>query len=259
MDTRDLDVRTTNLATLLLRSAKGLRREGILASYAAAWPGEEGPTDFAMGGGVATFEVGAASVRVEATATPMPEEELEVFGRVSWMWPEAWSALRGHTGQAVVAVRSGSMSAVERSTLLTKVMIALIRAGDAAGVFWQWAGAIHEPGEFETMMRRTSEQGLLPVPLWVNVTMSAEGMLKRMFASTRGLEALGLMELEVHGSKLKPEALREIMYDMAAYVIERGPVLKHGDTFGRADGGKTRIEHCGSRFSKGRRVVRLHA
>jgi hypothetical protein len=76
-------------------------------------------------------------------------------------------------------------------------------------------------------------------------------------AATHGLEALGHKELEVRDSRASIGDLRTTLLDVALYVLRRGPVLKHGQTFGSTDEQRWSIRHERSQLVKGRHVIVL--
>jgi hypothetical protein len=55
------------------------------------------------------------------------------------------------------------------------------------------------------------------------------------------------------GSRFIREWLLNIMY----YLLEKGPVLKHGETIGMSAEQRIRIRHCASSFGHSGKVIRF--
>jgi hypothetical protein len=74
---------------------------------------------------------------------------------------------------------------------------------------------------------------------------------------TTGLSALGHMEIELPRIEMDPGELREWLLNIMYYLLENGPVLKHGETIGMSEEQKIRIRHCPSSFGHPGKVIRL--
>jgi hypothetical protein len=94
------------------------------------------------------------------------------------------------------------------------------------------------------------------VAVWVNVLCTPKPR-SGLDASTIGLEAMGHNEFEIVGTKRDVATVYELLMDLSVYVLENGPVLKHGQTFGRSATEKFGIEVGSSRLGKRGKVIRL--
>jgi hypothetical protein len=74
---------------------------------------------------------------------------------------------------------------------------------------------------------------------------------------TTGLSALGHMEIEIPRIEMEPGELREWLLNIMYYLLEKGPVLKHGQTIGMTAEQQIRILHRPSSFGHPGTVIRL--
>lgn len=74
---------------------------------------------------------------------------------------------------------------------------------------------------------------------------------------TEGMAAFGFMEIEIVKSHHNSELLIDRAFNMAHYVMDSGPVLKDGDTFGLSAEEMIKIRHSPSIWDKSRTVYRL--
>ena len=74
---------------------------------------------------------------------------------------------------------------------------------------------------------------------------------------TTGLGPLGHMEIEIPRIDMPAGVLREWLVNIMYYLLENGPVLKHGQTIGMSAEQKIRISHSPSRFGHRGKVIRL--
>jgi len=103
----------------------------------------------------------------------------------------------------------------------------------------------------------------VPVPLCVAVKLVRKpagllGLQKaKLSGATRGLATFGLMEIEAVDFPDDIPAMNTMLLDLSAYLIEAGPVLKHGDTVGPDGTTKMLVRHLESIADGGRRVYRV--
>jgi hypothetical protein len=65
------------------------------------------------------------------------------------------------------------------------------------------------------------------------------------------------MEIEIPSVDMEPGELREWLLNIMYYLLEKGPVLQHGQTIGMSADHQIRIEHAASLFGHSGKVIRL--
>lgn len=199
------------------------------------------------------FQSGGITVIATAIPVPIPSGDIEGAAARSWMWPEAGTAMHSQQGHFIVAAVERE-PAVEAAMAVSRVAAAVSHAGKAVGIYWGNSGQVHRPDLFVEMVRDLEP----PVPLWIGIVISAEKRGGPFTLTTCGLRSFGHKELEIIDTSLGVGDLRGLAFDLANYLIENGPVLEHGHTFGRSAEEKWRVEHTTSQFRKGEPVIRLH-
>ena len=64
------------------------------------------------------------------------------------------------------------------------------------------------------------------------------------------MEAFGLMEIETVAAQARADHVLDRMFNVAHYLCDRGPVLKHGHTFGLSTDERIRLSHRPSRWKR---------
>ncbi|SMC29126.1 protein of unknown function [Andreprevotia lacus DSM 23236] len=197
------------------------------------------------------------NIAVSSTAAPWPWSDLEGPCASGALWPpeEAEGALRAHSSHLIVTV-FGELEPLALCSLLTQLTTAVLDEADGAlGVFWANAALVAPKPlfiEFATEMMPED----LPLPIWVDFRVGWSG--ERISAGfTCGLAKLGHREFEAQEVPEKPSELRERLYDLAAYVLKQGPVLKDGDTLGRDEEERIRVAYTPSAFGLEGEVITL--
>jgi len=152
-------------------------------------------------------------------------------------------------------VSSGEGDPVGRAWDVTRVCAAMLSAGSGAALYW---GNARQVIPADVAISFVAESEAPPIMLWVGVTVSAPGKQGPFSAATHGLEALGHKEFEVRdAASMKLGDLRTTLLDFARYVLDRGAVMKHGQTIGRDAKTKWTISHEPSKLVEGRDAIVL--
>ena len=206
-------------------------------------------------GAFASYEVEGCRVMAMHMPLPIPVDEVAVAAKRSWMWDEAEAKVGGQRSHVLVtAVDSEpSSGSVGVARAVSYVAAAVCRAADGIGVYWGEGGHVLEGEMFVECVREEE----LPVPVWVGVIVS-EDTGGTHTLTTCGLEAFGHRELEIMRTTMSAMNLAETAWGVVAYLLDNGPVLKHGHTFGPTAEDKWRVEFGKSSFNKGQKVLRLH-
>jgi len=233
----------TRIAFVLLASplppepaalAAALAEMGAATPNAVAVEGEDGDSALTL-----RFDDGA-TVFLPLIPTPIPKREAEEAAGFS-VGPPGWTPAR-HAAHLVTVLQHPEMDpAVERLTLLTRILAATVLTTDALGVYWGDAGATHEARFFVELARAPG----LPMPLWSGVA------AQRTAGERLQLLSLGMAQLEL------PEVLLELprdqgadgvrfLYDLCLYMAERGEPIAAGDTIGRTAEERLRASYVAS-------------
>lgn len=242
------------------------RADAIVAAWSSLFPAQPALKHDAEPGpdnGPLAFSSDGRMLMLAHMPGPIPWPEVEEACQASWMWPEAVAKLKPHRSHAVCVCipRPGDAepgSAAADAMALSRLIAAALRAGKSAGVYWGNAGVCHSPEMFIRIVQEADDNEPPPVMLWVGLRISAPGPNGPFTLTTRGLGPLGHKEFEVIDTRMRIGDLRILAYDVSTYVLSAGPVLLHGQTFGRTADERMRIEHTRSRFRRGEDVIRLH-
>jgi hypothetical protein len=194
---------------------------------------------------------------VAPMGVPYPWSDLEGPCQTSWMWPPGTPAmsLKDHKSHVLVTAIKGTGDAISRRIVLTHLVGRLASVTGVVGIYWPEATLVHYPPIFAEMAAAASPKEP-PLYLWVDfrVLREDDGTLT---CFTTGLAPLGLMEMEITGLRMPPGELREWAVNIAAYMLDRGSPIPHGDTIGATAKEKLRITHGPSSFGAPDTVMRF--
>jgi len=179
----------------------------------------------------------------------------------AWWWRDARESLEQSRAYILVCMLDADEPAGCWG-ILSKLTAAVVETVPAIGVLWEPADAVWPADEFRAEVDRAGDE--LPIRMLVSVKLSRDECAgpdgaPTFYGHTWGLTAFDLMEIELACFEGDPIEMVGILLDMASYLIKRGPIIKHGDTFGQdGDHKKFKVRHEPSCLVPGRLVHRLY-
>lgn len=222
----------------------------LAQGWAATWPREAPLAQLQGADGALTFDFMGGLGFVGYMPAPVPWSELEGPATCAWHWPDAVSVLRAHKTHLVVGVSAEEESPKARAIRLTLLTAAVCTAMPAATAVYWASGTTISPADRFLELAKEMSPGALPLLSWVEFRTFPGNVSGTFNVFTTGLEALGLMEIEVRDAARPPAQLLERVMDVAAYLLESGPVLKDGDTIGTSATERLRIHHAPSKWDR---------
>lgn len=209
-------------------------------------------------GSVFSFEVGDEFLALALMPAPYPASDLEGPLATSWMWPSKppIENVKQHRSHVLITMAGGSADPIRRRLILTAVTALAAKQPGVMAVYWPEATHVVFPPVFVDMAETINSAEAPPLHLWVDLrarrnTDGTTGLF------TTGLVPLGHMEIEIPSIDMEPGELREWLFNVLFYLLENGPVLKHGQTIGMTAEQQIRIQHCPSSFGHSGKVIRL--
>jgi hypothetical protein len=217
---------------------------------------EAGEITSGEGEAASTIGVGEGYVALGMMPGPIPWSDLEGPCVTAWHWPEATDVMRPHRAHVIVAAMGHeALDPVERSLLATRAAAAVAETHGATGLYWG-NGTVVNPADRLIEMTREASADDPPVLLWVEARYGREDDGSGL-AFTTGMESLGHKEFEIRRTHRPPEEVVEMLLDLCLYVLKRGPILLHGQTFGRTAEERMKIRHGPSMHSGRGKVITL--
>jgi hypothetical protein len=157
---------------------------------------------------------------------PVPNRELQDVCRFAWQWPQACESVARHQAHILVSVVGTGLDRVGVALLATHTMAALMDSPNAIAGYW---GATLQPREVFVAQSAAASRKTLPIPLWINFRLSSDPQAGWSLV-TRGMDFFGLMEIEAKDAPVDGQTLFSLAARTATVLIDKGPVIKNGDT-----------------------------
>jgi hypothetical protein len=205
---------------------------------------------------IVSFNLGDEFVALALMPVPYPDMEGPLA--TTWMWPPEppIEDVKQHESHLLVTMIGGEGDPVRRRLKLTAVTALAAKQPGVMAVYWPEGTMVSYPPVFIGMAETINSPDAPPLYLWVDLrAVRNEDGTTGLF--TTGLTQLGHMEIEIPRIKMEPGELREWLLNIMYYLLEKGPVLQHGQTIGMSAEQKIRIRHCASSFGHEGKVIRL--
>lgn len=187
-------------------------------------------------------------------------DDIDQIGAHSRLWPDATPAPVDYAAHTIVTVmefgKDGQdTNLVAQAALLSRVLASAIALSDGIqAVYFGSANHVVLPALFRELAQAT-----LPAPMpiaWVaiNVGERPDGV---MTGHTRGMDMLGLMDIEIAGTQDSAEEVFGRLTGIVDYLVENGMVISDGDTLGATAEERIRVVYGPSALDPERQVMRL--
>ena len=162
---------------------------------------------------------------------------------------------------------------MQGDSLVAEMMARWLLPADRVSLFHGVLRAMIEVAEPEALVFKHSQQVVLPQdylaacdqepilrPGSVNVRFfTISNTDGDMLMDTRGLTEIGLHDLQCHFRKLDPKSVADVLFNTAAYIFEKGPVIESGQTVaGIEPGSKWRCQFESSLLEPKRDILDLN-
>ncbi|MGN0159991.1 MAG: DUF4261 domain-containing protein [Lachnospiraceae bacterium] len=172
------------------------------------------------------YQVGKLRLILGYMGFAVPNEEAEQNAAYNYMWKDAVEVTKLHSAHMVVTVL-GEGTPEEKGFLYAKAITTLCRQENTIGVYAN--EVVYEP-KFFVAMSEMIENGDLPLfdLIWFGLCNGENGVS----AYTCGMKCFGKDEMEIIDSKENPGEIRELLINIATYVVFEDVILHDGETIG---------------------------
>ncbi len=130
---------------------------------------------------------------------------------------------------SMLAVSGSDLADRARRMMISAGLMAVLERVQAELIYWPLSGQLLDPAKVRSKFSEP-EQRSNPSYGFVNVRVfnGPDGEMQIM--DTLGLEALGLTDLQIQFQGLEKADVADLLYSVAAYLLEKGNVIDNGHT-----------------------------
>jgi hypothetical protein len=175
----------------------------------------------------------------------------------SWRCREAETLLRGsQESRLITEMMARLLPPHDRVALFHGVLRAAIDVTSPDALVFKHTQQVIAPAEYQA----ASSQDPIVRPGSLNVRFfNIANSHGSMLMDTRGLEEIGLQDLQCHYRALDPKAVAAVLFNTAVYIFQKGPVIESGQTVeGTEPGSKWRCQFENSLLEPKRVVLDLN-
>ncbi|NLG48355.1 DUF4261 domain-containing protein [Gordonia sp. (in: high G+C Gram-positive bacteria)] len=217
-------------------------------------------------GADAPLTLGYGEQMIALLGVPAPVgDDLTEIAAFSRLWPTDVPAPSDYAAHTIVTVlrpgEAGSgqsavhVESISDAVLLSKAIASAIALSDSiVAVYFGSANHLVAPAMFRDMAIETLPQPMLPAWVALNIAPRPDGI---MTGHTRGLDMLGLMDVEIVASHESAEETFGRIVNTAIYQLENGPVIGDGDTLGATAAAEVVAHHAASQVEIDKTVLSL--
>lgn len=193
-------------------------------------------------------------------------DDLAEIAAFSRLWPADVPAPSDYAAHTIVTVlrhhEAGSgeneathVESIADAVLLSKVIASAVALTESiVAIYFGSANHLVAPMVFRDMALETLPQPMLPAWVALNIAPRPDGI---MTGHTRGLDMLGLLDVEIVASHESAEETFGRIVNTAIYQLENGPVIGDGDTLGESAAAEIVAHHAPSQVETDKTVLSL--
>jgi hypothetical protein len=197
-----------------------------------------------------------AQTTILKTKVPNPPDR-EIIIQQSWSCSDAAERLEDCTHALLVTeMMARALPPVERVEIFHGVLRAVTELTSPTAMIFSHAQQVVAPEDY---LEACDQPPMLrPGPLNVRF-FNISGSDDEMVMDTRGLDELGLPDLQCHFRDLDPEQVHQVVFNTAYYIFENGPVIESGQTVpGARSGSRWSCQYVDSLLKPQRVVLDLN-
>ena len=179
------------------------------------------------GEAIAFYENGMMAT-VGLMEAKVPNNEAEYWANSNFLTREkSLAAAQNHEAHLIVAVLGKDAAPLKAGELFVKIASSCLKASNALGIYD--CGTVWLP-EYFIRSAMIMKEGEIPLTalVFVGLYQNEEGVS----SWTNGLRSFGKEEMEVINSSHPAPEVYDLMWDISAYLLEEGAVLRDGETIG---------------------------
>ncbi len=253
---------STNLAFVLLSEAHSPDTEAIIRVFRLfassdqeiQLDGSESASD--SDSRIATFKFNSGERSfVALMPVAIPNGEADEGAKFSLYSITSNWVLPPHCAHLVVTFQSTLASPpIDRLSLFTSLLAAVVKVSPSVGVYWGGSGATHESNFFISVA--SDRNHVARVMLWSGVSIAREKD-GRLSLLSLGMSQLDLPNMYIVAGKASEVTAMETMFDLLSYVAQCGKQLPDGDTIGRTEHERLVVRYVPSPIDSSSKVMRV--
>jgi hypothetical protein len=170
-------------------------------------------------------------------------------------WPEATAVCQRHNAHVTISLIGPHTDSLKDIQIVTAVAGAVAVSHSEAVLAGIWDTTVLNSAQTWVRLAADAFKAYpgLPIDLWVSMHPFADKNSRIVGVVTQGLIRFVNRELELVGAEQTLRLVLEQTHSLATYLIQNGPVLEDGSTFGFSETDRVRVKLCVSN-----RFPRLH-
>ena len=188
--------------------------------------------------------IGKNAIAILVFDVPQPSYTLKTAYKLNFIWPEARDVITPHRSHIVLSVigeASGFGNVTAASQAMAVATLALANLTEPLAVFWDSSKALLKYDAIAGVIA-TLSNGSPPLDLWVTYSPWVDKTSGEIGLFSIGLKGFVGYDIEFPPRKESLGQVLERAIALTGYLLDKGPILKDGDTIGYSETERLKVK-----------------
>ena len=199
-------------------------------------------------GGTAIIKVDKYRIAIGLIEAPIPTDEAITAAEYNLFWENGADEVKTHKGHIILSIMNAGQNAINENMLFSMVASTILSNSKSIGIYIGGRSLAIEKDFYIASVKNMSLEDL---PLYIWLYFGLRGDKEKQSVYTYGLKDFGKKEMEILNSSNGYGEVRDLMYNLAHYVIAQNVDLKDGETIGFSADQKLQISESKGVFLDG--------
>lgn len=241
------ETRSALLGMVLLAENHTLDIEAVIVKLENKWALKIGSK--AIGEETSVLQIDGYQVAIASMPMPIPGEEIKDTAAHNYFWGNGVEEATKHTGHFILSIMNAGKNPIQENLLFNQVASSILEHSQSLGIYIG-SRTLLLPKDFYLANTEGMSAQHLPLYNWIYFGIRSENGRHSIY--TYGLRDFGKEEMEIIDSEKQLEELREMIFNLAHYVLAYHVILKDGETIGISATQKLKITASTGRFLEGK-------
>ena len=235
------------LGMILLSDTNSMKIKDVVEELRRKW--KLNVDDKEAGDETSIIVIDGYNIAIAQISVPIPGDEIEIAAKYNYFWENGVDEATKHKGHIILSILNSGKNPIKENILFNEVAASILGNSNSLGVYIGGRSLLLKKDFYLANTEMMTNEDF-PLFNWVYFGMRHENEKNSIY--TYGLADFNKKEMEIVNSTHSLKELRELIFNLAHYVILSDVTLKAGETIGVTENQKLKITESKGKYLDGK-------